>query len=490
MRLDVRLKKPIKAYILTEEIERKKVILEGLSLSGCVLKGNISLKKNIIEILIPYKGTELRIPAKKIRKDKEGFAIKFLITEKETLLKLWEFIHSNLYPISWKTCPYCNSPLDNHTICPSCHFSLEIFTPEYLFNHFKQTFLYRIKNLLSEVKIENLIQLYINFNKFILSQENYIEDIEFVGTCEKMLEVFSLIRKVAPLDIPVLILGESGTGKELVAKAIYERSFRNGEPFIVINCAAIPETLLEAELFGYEKGAFTGAYTSKKGKVELAHKGILFLDEIGELPLSLQAKILRFLETGIIEPIGSEKPKKVDVRIIAATNRDLEEEVKNGNFRADLYYRLSVFTIKLPPLRDRGNDKIVLANYFLKKFIKEYNVPFKELSEDAKKAIMNYDWPGNVRELINRIRRALVLSENKEITPEDLGLSNKLESLTDFPQVDKKKTHKRKKIIDRSKLLETLKNYNFNITKTAKALKVSRPTIYNLIRYYKIDIPK
>ncbi|MBO8144411.1 MAG: sigma-54-dependent Fis family transcriptional regulator [Thermodesulfobacterium sp.] len=488
MRLDIRLKNPIKAFIpLKESGKKKKIILEGLSLRGALLKlpkdENFS-KKDIVEILIPYQGIELKILAKKIRKSKDGIALEFLIIERETLLKLWKFICNNLYPVSWEVCPYCNSPINHNKICPNCKFSLEIFNPEYVFNHFKRTFLYRVKYLINQVKIDDLINLYLNLNKLLLPKKYYNENIEFVGTCKEMLKVFSLIRKVAPLNIPVLILGKSGTGKELVAQAIYEKSLRKDKPFIVINCAAIPETLLEAELFGYEKGAFTGAHTSKKGKVELANGGVLFLDEIGELPLSLQAKILRFLEDGTVERIGSEKSKKVDVRVIAATNRDLEEEVKNGNFRADLYYRLSVFTIKLPPLKERGNDKIILANYFLKKFGKEYGITSKQFSEDAKKAIMEYHWPGNVRELINKIRRALVLSENEKISPKDLGLD-----ITLNPEFMETNTKKYKKIfIDRSKLLETLERCSFNISKTAKILNISRPTVYNLIKKYKINL--
>jgi len=490
MRLDIRLKKPVKAFIfLKESKKKKKTILEGLSLRGALLKlpkDEIFSKKDIkdfIEILIPYQSIELKIFAKKIREYKDGIALEFLITERETFLKLWKFICDNLYPVSWEVCPYCNSPLTNNKICPNCKFSLEIFNPEYVFNHFKQTFLYRVKHLINHIEINDLINLYINLNKSILPKGTYSEDIEFVGTCKEILKVFSLIRKVAPLNIPVLILGESGTGKELVARAIHERSLRKDKPFIIINCAAIPETLLEAEFFGYEKGAFTGAHTSKRGKVELADGGTLFLDEIGELPLSLQAKILRFLEDGTVERIGSEKPKKVDVRVIAATNRDLETEVKNGNFREDLYYRLSGFIIKLPPLRERGNDKIILANYFLKKFSKDYGMASKQFSEEAKKAIMEYHWPGNVRELINKIRQALVLSEKEEITPKDLGLDPVL-NLKPSKMTSQKSG--RKNLIDKNLLLETLQKYNFNISKTAKALNVSRPTIYNLIKRYNI----
>ncbi len=485
MRLDIRLKKSIKGFLSKKSGKKKKVILEGVSLRGCLLRDKISSQTDIVEITIPYNNIEINLYAKKIRENKDGTALEFIITERATFLKLWDFIYSNLYPAYWEICPHCSSPLENDIVCSNCRFSLEIFNPDYVYKHFKQTFMYRIKHLMDQLKIDDLINLYTNFNKSILSKKLYNVDIEFVGTCEEMLKVFSLIRKVAPLNISVLILGESGTGKELVAKAIHERSLRKDKPFIIVNCAAIPETLLEAELFGYEKGAFTGATTSKKGKVELANGGTLFLDEIGELPLSLQAKLLRFLEDGTVERIGSEKTKKVDVRIIAATNRDLEIEIKKKNFREDLYYRLSVFTIKLPPLRERGNDKIILANYFLKKFSKEYGITSKQFSESAKKAIIEYHWPGNVRELINKIRQSLVLSEDKEITPKDLGLDTALNLNPTKPVLQKKY---RKKLIDENQLIETLQKYDFNISKTAKALNISRPTVYNLIKKYNIPV--
>jgi len=296
-----------------------------------------------------------------------------------------------------------------------------------------------------------------------------------------MLKVFSLIREVAPTDIPVLILGESGTGKELTAKAIHERSQRHNKPFVVINCAAIPEALLEAELFGYERGAFTGAYTARKGKVEQAHGGTLFLDEIGDLSVGLQAKILRFLEDGTVERIGSRKPRRTNVRIIAATNRDLEEEVKRGGFRQDLFFRLNAFTIQLPPLRERGKDKVVLANYFLKKLCKENGAEQKHFSEEALAAIGSYRWPGNVREMINKIRRALVVSKGNALTPDDLSL----ESPAGEPSPSGIKALREK--IERENLLKALEKTGYNISRTAKLLGISRPTVYNLMRRYGIS---
>ncbi len=234
-----------------------------------------------------------------------------------------------------------------------------------------------------------------------------------------MKQVYKLAKKVAPSSSTVLLLGESGTGKEILAKYIHFCSKREG-PFVAINCAAIPEELLEAELFGYEKGAFTGAIKSKPGKFELAHKGTLFLDEIGDLSLKLQAKLLRVLQEKQVERLGSDHPIKVEVRIIAATNKDLEKEVEKGNFREDLFYRLNVIPIKIPPLRERKEDIPLLAEFFLKKICKREGIEEKKFSKKAIKALMNYSWPGNVRELENLIERVVILSENNIIEEEEL----------------------------------------------------------------------
>jgi transcriptional regulator with PAS, ATPase and Fis domain len=301
---------------------------------------------------------------------------------------------------------------------------------------------------------------------------------EFVGTSDVMREVFSKIRKVAPTDIPVLILGESGTGKELTALAIHERSPRKDKVFIPINCAAIPETLLESELFGYERGAFTGAYISKKGKFEQADGGTLFLDEIGELSPGLQAKLLRFLENQIVERIGAGKGKKVDIRVIAATNCNLESAIENGRFRRDLYYRLSAFPIDLPPIRERGKDRVVLARYFLKRFSREMNVS-KEFSEDAINVIENYSWPGNVREIINKVRKAIIMANGHSIKPQDLDLNVRETILKTDDSLKGVREN-----IEKQKLKEVLDRCNHNISKAAKTLGMSRPTVYNLKKKY------
>ena len=235
-----------------------------------------------------------------------------------------------------------------------------------------------------------------------------------------MKEVYQLAKKVAPSSSTVLILGESGTGKEVLAKYIHFNSKRQG-PFVAINCAAIPEELLEAELFGYEKGAFTGAIKTKPGKFEIANKGTLFLDEIGDLSAKLQAKLLRVLQERQVERLGGEHPIKVDVRIIAATNKDLEKEVEAGRFREDLFYRLNVIPIKLPPLRKRKEDIALLANFFLKKVCEREGVPLKRLSEKSLQRLLDYHWPGNVRELENLVERLVILTDKEIIEPEDLS---------------------------------------------------------------------
>ncbi|MDN5379103.1 sigma-54-dependent Fis family transcriptional regulator [Thermodesulfobacterium sp.] len=235
-----------------------------------------------------------------------------------------------------------------------------------------------------------------------------------------MKEVYQLAKKVAPSNSTVLILGESGTGKEVLAKYIHFNSKRQG-PFVAINCAAIPEELLEAELFGYEKGAFTGAIKTKPGKFEIANKGTLFLDEIGDLSAKLQAKLLRVLQERQVERLGGEQPIKVDVRIIAATNKDLEKEVEAGRFREDLFYRLNVIPIKIPPLRKRKEDIVLLANFFLKKVCEREGVPLKRLSEKTVQRLLDYRWPGNVRELENLVERLVILTDKEIIEPEDLS---------------------------------------------------------------------
>jgi len=243
-----------------------------------------------------------------------------------------------------------------------------------------------------------------------------------IGSCAPMQEMFKRIGRVSPTDTTVLILGESGTGKELVARALHEQSTRRAGPLISVNCAAIPETLIESELFGHEKGAFTGANSMRKGLVEAADGGTLFLDEIGELPLEAQARLLRLLQEKEVRRVGSTESRKVDVRVCAATHRDLKALVGQGRFREDLFYRLNVFELKLPPLRDRGNDVIELAQRFIERACRKINRETLPLSEAATRAIASYNWPGNVRELENAIERAAILCDDGEVLPEHLGI--------------------------------------------------------------------
>jgi len=250
-----------------------------------------------------------------------------------------------------------------------------------------------------------------------------------IGKSKPMQEVYKAIGRVAPTDATVLIRGDSGTGKELVARAIYQHSLRSAKPFLIINCVAIPETLLESELFGYEKGAFTGAVNRRVGKFEQAHGGTVFLDEIGDMPFSIQAKILRLLQERSIERLGGREPIPVDVRIIAATNRDLEAALAQGRFREDLYYRLKVVTLWLPPLKERLQDITLLAEYFLARFAKEMSLGNPGMTAEAKLLLQNYPWPGNVRELANAMQKALIFSRGYPIDPDDVSRAIGGESL-------------------------------------------------------------
>jgi two-component system NtrC family response regulator len=303
---------------------------------------------------------------------------------------------------------------------------------------------------------------------------------EIIGSSPPMQEVFATVRKVAETDVPVLIAGESGTGKELIANAIHNLSRRKGGPFIAINCSAIPDTLLESELFGHEKGSFTGATTQRKGKLEYAHGGTLFLDEIGELVPELQVKILRFLQEKVIERIGGRQLISVDSRVIAATNQNLEAEVKANRFREDLYFRLAVVKMALPPLRERGHDIIQLAEHLALAFSKELKKPPKKFSKTALEAVRRHDWPGNVRELQNRVKRALVLTDGPLIGPAELELEEPAESAGTASSTLKEA----KEALEREILSNALRENDGNISKTAKALGISRPTLYDLMSRY------
>jgi transcriptional regulator with PAS, ATPase and Fis domain len=294
---------------------------------------------------------------------------------------------------------------------------------------------------------------------------------EIVGTSPPMQQVFRKVEKIAATDISVLITGETGTGKELIAREIHNRSPRTGKPFITINCGAIPENLLESELFGHVKGAFTGAVANKQGKFQAADAGTLFLDEIGEMPIELQVKILRALQERIVYRVGDTRPETCDIRIVAATNRDLEKEIANGRFREDLYYRLNVVNVELPPLRQRGEDVLVIARYLLSRYTREYDVKVKGLSPNAAVAIRKHAWPGNIRELENRIKKAIVLCDSSVIGPDDLGLTGDV-----LPQILTLADAKDK--FQRDYINEVLALNNGNRTKTARDLGVDPRTVF------------
>ncbi len=302
-----------------------------------------------------------------------------------------------------------------------------------------------------------------------------------LGGSHQMQEVFSTVRKVANTDAPVLIVGESGTGKELVAQAIHRMSLRKEGPFIVINCGAIPETLLESELFGYEKGAFTGAHIQRKGRIEAARGGTLFLDEIGGLSLGLQVKLLRYLQEQVIERIGGREQIRVDARVITATNRDLKQAMKTGAFREDLYFRLAVVSIQMPLLRDREGDILMLAKAFLNRYAEEAKRKITGFTNQAMRAIESYSWPGNVRELENRIKRAVIMAEGNKISPADLelGMQHARDEYLNLKEA--------REAMEKEMIQKALTKTKDNVTRAAETLGISRPTLYELMEKLGIE---
>jgi len=307
------------------------------------------------------------------------------------------------------------------------------------------------------------------------------DETEMVGTSKEMKALFVKIRKVSTVDAPVLINGESGTGKELAAMAVHERSSRKDGPFIAVNCGALPGNLIQSELFGYEKGAFTGANHRKIGKIEAATGGTIFLDEIGDLPLDQQTNLLRFLQDKSIDRIGGTKSQYVDVRVIAATHVDIEKAVREGNFREDLYYRLNVLSLEIPSLRDREGDIEILAKYMFKKFSDEKNHYVNGFSQEALRIMSEYHWPGNVREMINKIRRAMLMCDGKLIKSADLGLNNST-SLRNILTLDEVR-----KSAEVEAIMSGLRHTRNNITHAAKKLGVSRVTLYRLMEKHSIN---
>ncbi len=297
----------------------------------------------------------------------------------------------------------------------------------------------------------------------------------FYGTSPKLQYILNLTSKAAKTDASVLLLGESGVGKELFAKFIHQNSPRYDKPFIAINMAAIPDNLLESELFGYEKGAFTDATSKKKGLFELAHTGTLFLDEIAEMPLSLQSKILRVLQEKEIVRVGGGKPVKIDVRIVSATNANIRQKIDKKEFREDLYYRLNTIPVKIPPLRERREEILDIANKTLISVCKKYGFDEKNISEEAKKELLNYKWPGNVRELISVVERAAILSENDTITKEDLFLESR-------------KLKRDINVMEKELIIEVLENFDYDLKQSALTLGMSMRSLEKKIKKYEIEV--
>jgi len=331
--------------------------------------------------------------------------------------------------------------------------------------------------------------------KGILSRAFYVQRIEeeqaagtppgrkryhrLIGDSEAMHKVFSLVQRVAPTDATVLVLGENGTGKELVAHAIHQASRRRGDAFVPINCGAIPDALLESELFGHERGAFTDAHRTREGKFEIADGGTIFLDEIAELPIQLQVKLLRFLQDHVIERVGGRDPIKVNVRVVAATNRDLKAAIASGTFREDLFYRLSVVAIQIPPLRERGEDARILAEYFLEYYSRHHKRRLKGFTQSTLRAIQTHPWPGNVRELENRIQRGVILARDTYLRPEDLELAEIRPEAVPTLQAARDDAERRL-------LIEVLTRNAGNVTRAARDIDVSRPTLHDLMRKHGI----
>ena len=306
-------------------------------------------------------------------------------------------------------------------------------------------------------------------------------DCGMAGQSAPMLEVQATLHRYAAVDLPVLITGETGTGKELVARALHDLSDRRRGPFVAVNCGALPAGLIQAELFGHERGAFTGAAARRLGLFETANNGTIFLDEIGDLPLDAQANLLRVLQEGTLERIGNSQSLRVDVRVLAATHVDLEQAVERGRFRRDLYFRLDVLHLHLPPLRARGSDVELLARRFLAEFREQHAVTARGFDASARRALADYPWPGNVRELLNRVRRAAVIARQPLITATDLQLEEEADAAVEC--LDTARTQ-----AEREMVLATLRETGFNVSASARRLRVSRPTLYRLCRKHRLSL--
>jgi DNA-binding NtrC family response regulator len=334
------------------------------------------------------------------------------------------------------------------------------------------------------VIIEKIIDLQAQAKENLYLKQEYKDRARFesmIAQSRPMQEIFDLIQDVAPTDSTVLITGETGTGKGLAAKAIHTNSPRSEGPFVIVNCGAFPEHLLESELFGYQKGAFTDAKTTKKGRLELAHGGTLFLDEVGEISMRMQIDLLRILEDRVFYRLGGTQPIEADFRVIAATNSDLEKAIRQGTFREDLYYRLNVISFRMPPLRERKDDIPLLAQHFVHRFAQETNKPIDQISREALDEMMLYEWPGNVRELQNAIERAVVVGKGRKIMLHDLPILQ--------PERLSSAIRKSLNEVEKLHIIQVLRETEWNICKSAQTLGIDRSTLYNKIKRYNIQKP-
>lgn len=478
--------------VLSLEFKEIDAVFNNLSPNGALISSlsRISQKKMmgktaLLKYDLPDYGT-LEHYVRIIRGENNSYALRFNNLEHGEKIKLWNYIIEKLTDDN--QCPYCGAQYEKRpSVCRICNWQLNFDSKEYIAYHKKTCLIKKLHAMVEDQRIEQLEKIMHFIDVDILKNDHSPKLPALVGSSRIMRDVFSRIKKVGPKDLNVLIEGESGTGKELAARAIHDLSSRKNKPFVKINLPSIPESLIESELFGYEKGSFTGAYKSKKGKLEYADGGTIFLDEIGEMQFHLQAKLLRFLQENVIEKIGTEKinGKKLDVRILAATNCNLHSAVEKGTFRKDLFYRLNTFIIHLPPVKDRGEDKVILAKYFLNKFCRGTGET-KTFTDEAIAAIRNYEWPGNVREIINTVRSAVTLSNKSYLTPEDLSL--KYEKLLNTTGTSKKiiTLEDVKLNAEKERLMEAIIETNHNITEVARNLKLSRQTVYNLKKKYSI----
>jgi DNA-binding NtrC family response regulator len=438
-------------------------LINNLSLNGTYvsLPGATQPPSPIVNLKFPLLRNDshrLEVLARVVRTGPTGFGAEFLDLDSHNRARLWDSMLPHL-PAPFETCPFCNTAVKDprKKVCSACHLPLDFHKISY---------------------------------QDWLTLGNGQEPEEMVGVSDPMRQVFELIRKVAATELPVLITGASGTGKEMVARTLHQRSLRAQGPFVAINCAAIPRELLESELFGHEKGSFTGAYRTAIGTVERAQGGTLFLDEVGELPLELQVKLLRFLQEFTFERVGGSKTLAADLRVISATNSDLKALIRDGQFREDLYYRLDVLHIELPLLKDREDDLLIMANIFLKRYANRVGKKDLEFSKAAVTAIQAHPWPGNIRELTNRIRRSVVMAESPLIAPEHLGLA--LSSVTPEPYCDGLSLKEAKARFEANLISQVLAKYNGNVSLAAKALQTSRSMLYNLVQKYNLgnNLPK